>query len=66
MNVAYCADQLGEGFLDLLDGQFSMLEEVVVELVTCKQLEMVVTPERTHPSYQGSILRPTTQESRSR
>jgi len=34
VDVAYGADELGEGFLDLVDGELAMLEEVVVQLVT--------------------------------
>ena len=33
MDIAYGANQLGKGLLDLVDRQFAMLEEVIVEFV---------------------------------
>jgi hypothetical protein len=35
VDVAHGADELGKGFLDFLDGELAVLEEVVVEFVAC-------------------------------
>jgi hypothetical protein len=65
VDVADCADELGEGLLGLFDRQLSMLEEVVVELVTCKVSERA-SCSQAYLSYQGSIPEPTTQGSQLR
>ncbi len=39
VNVGHGADELGEDLLDLVDGKGAMIEEVVVQLVTCAVFE---------------------------
>lgn len=38
VDVAYGADQLGEGFLDLVDREFAVFDKVVVQLVAWREL----------------------------